>query len=135
MAGVVQRDPHQQRLRRERIQQIRAVDSASERRHDVLLGVVCRSRRLDVLLRKILGVAHGDDGDADAAVERGEKLRQRSAAGLTAAADAIGIHFRARQQVVNPADAVPRAEQAEIRAEEYQPSPGVLMLARSTAKR
>ena len=40
VTGIVQRDRHQQRLRRERIEQVRSVDPASQRRHDILLGVV-----------------------------------------------------------------------------------------------
>ena len=130
----MQRDGHQQRLRRERVEQVGAVDPASERRHDVLLGVVGRARRLDVGVRKILGVALGDDGDADPAVERRQELRQRPAAGLTAAADPLGIDFRARQQVVDPADAVPRAEQAEVGAEQNEAASGVFVLARSAAR-
>ena len=86
-------------------------------------------------LREVLGVAHGDDGDADAAVERRQELRQRPAARLAAAADPIGIDLRARQQVVDPADAVPRAEQAEVRAEQDEAASGVLVLARSAAER
>ena len=129
--GIVERDPDQQRPGRERIQQIRPIDPAGERRHDVLLRIVGRPGRLDVRLREILGIAHRDDGGADAAVERREELCQGRAAGLAAAADALRIDFRARQQVVDPADAVPRAEQAEVRAEQDQPAAGVLVLAGS----
>ena len=130
----MQRDRHQQRLRRERVEQVGPIDSASQRRHDVLLGIVSRSGRLDVGVREVLGVALGDDGDADAAVERRQELRQRPAARLAAAADPFGVDFRARQQVVDPADAVPRAEQAEVGAEQNQAASGVFVLARSAAR-
>ena len=71
----------------------------------------------------------------DAIVERRQELRQRPAARLAAAANALGIDFRARQQVVDPADAVPRAEQAEVGAEQDEPASCVLVLAGSTAER
>ena len=131
VTGIVQRDQHQQRLRRERIEQIGPVDPARERRHDVLLGIVGGSRGLDVGFGEVLGVALGDHGHADPAVERRQELRQRRAARLAAAADPLGVDFGPRQQVVDPADAVPRAEQAEVGAEEDQATPGVLVLARS----
>ena len=133
VTGVVQRDGHEQRLRRERVEQIRPIDAASERRHDILLGIVGRSRRLDVVLREVLGVALGNHGDLDAAVERREKLRQRSAARLAAAADPFGIDFRAREQVVDSADAVPGAKEAEVRAEQDEAAPRVLVLGGSSA--
>src|SRR5207249_1648694 len=93
-----------------------------------------RTRRLDILLRKVLGVAHGDDSDVDAIVERRQELRQRPAARLAAAANALGIDVRARQQVVDPADAVPRAEQAEVGTQQDEPASSVLVLARSSAQ-
>jgi hypothetical protein len=55
-------------------------------------------------------------------VQPGEKLCQRPAAGLPTAADSPGIHFRARQQVVDAADTVPSAEQTEVDAKQDQPS-------------
>src|SRR5439155_5601435 len=120
---------------RERVQQVRAVDPMSERRHDVLLRIVGRTRRLDLSLREVLGVALGDDGDTKAAVERRQELHQRSAAGLTAAADPFGVDFRARQQEVDAADAVPDAEQTEVGAEQNKAASGIFMLARTAADR
>ena len=128
-----QRDRDEQRLRREGIEQVGPIDAARESGHDVLLRIVRRSGRLDVRLGEVLGVALGDHGDADAAVERREKLRHGGAAGLAATADPLGIDLRAGQQVVDPADAVPRAEETEVRAEQDQTPSGVLVFGRSTA--
>ena len=131
MAGIVKRHRHEQRLRREGVQQVRAIDPVRERRHDVLLRIVGRTGRLDVSMRHVLGVALRHDGDADATVERRQELRQRSAARLSAAADPFGIDFCARQQEVDPADAVPHAEQTEVGAEQNKTASGILVLARS----
>ena len=133
MAGIVQRDCHQQRLRRECIKQIRPVDPAGERRHDVLLSIVRRTWRFDIGLREVLGVAFGDNGDADAAVECRQELRHCPPARLAAATDPLRIDFRARQQVIDPADAVPGAEQTEVGAEQNEAASSVLVLASSAA--
>src|SRR5262245_35110832 len=85
-------------------------------------------------MREVLGVALRDDGDANPAVERGQELRQRSAAGLPAAADPFGIDFGAREQVVDPANAVPDAKQTEVGAEQDQAASGIFMLARPAAE-
>ncbi len=90
--------------------------------------------RLDVLVRQVLGVAFGDNRHFDPVVERGQKLRQRGAARLAAAAELVGIDFGPRQQVVEPAYAVPRAIQPEVRAKKNQPAPGVLVLGRPAAE-
>src|SRR5215213_11398972 len=78
---------------------------------------------------------HRHHRDTDAAVERGQKLRQRPTARLTAAADPLWIHFGARQQVVDASDAVPGAEQSEVGAEQNETPAGVFMLARTSAER
>src|SRR6185437_8673363 len=127
MAGVVKCDRNEERLRRERIQKIRSIEPARQAGHDVLLRIVCRSGWLDVRLREVLGVALGNDGDANAAVERREKLRHGRAAGLAAAADPFRIDLGAGQQVVDAANAVPRAEETEVRAEKNQTASGILM--------
>ena len=133
MSRIVQRDADEQRFRRKRVEEIRPIDAARQRRHDVLLRVICRTRRLDVGLRKVFRVAHRDNGGADPAVEGTEELCHRGPAGLTAASDSIGIHFRPRQQVVNPANTIPRAEQSEVGTKQDQPTPGVLVFARTSA--
>jgi hypothetical protein len=55
----------------------------------------------------------------------------RSPARLAAATDPVRIDLRARQQVIDPADAVPGAEQTEVGAEQNETAPGVLVLASS----
>src|SRR4029450_13203066 len=63
-----------------------------------------------------------------------EKLRQRPATRLAAAADPIGIDLRARQQIVDSADSGPGAEQAEVGTEQDETASRVLVLARSAAQ-
>src|SRR2546428_5290736 len=104
-----------------------------ECRHDVLLRIVGRTGRLDVGMRQVLGVALRDDGDTNTAVERRQKLRQRSTAGLPAATDPLGVHFRARQQEVDSTDAIPDTEQTEVGAQQNQAASGIFMLARSAS--
>src|SRR5262249_42132716 len=131
--GVVQCDGHEKRLWRERVKQVCPVDASSKPRHDVLLGIVGGSRRLDVVLRQVFGIALGHDGDLYSAVERRQELRQRSAARLPAAADPFWIHFRASEQVVDSADAIPCPKETEVRAQQDEAASRVLVFAGASA--
>src|SRR6185503_6257999 len=86
-------------------------------------------------MREVLGIAFGDDRGFDPIVQCREKLCQRGAARLAATADAIGIDFGTCHEVVQRANAVPGAKQAEIRAQEHEAAPRILVLARTAAER
>ena len=91
------------------------------------------SGRLDVVVRQVLGVAFGYDGDLDTVVERGQKLRQRRAPRLATAAQFVGIDLGPGHEIVEPANAVPRAIQPEVRAKKNEAAPGVLVLGGAAA--
>jgi len=132
VTGIVQCDGHEKRLWRESVEQVRPIDASSEPRHDILLGVVGRSRRLHVVLRKVFGIALRNHGYLYAAVERRQELRQRSATRLPTAADPLWVHFRASEQVIDSADAVPDPKEAEVRAQQDEAAPSVLVFGGSS---
>src|SRR5262245_65073658 len=80
-------------------------------------------------MRQILGVALGNHGDLDPVIERRQELRQRPATGLPTAADSILVDLRACQQIVDPADAVPRTEQAKVGTQQNEAASCIFVLA------
>src|SRR5437660_10413159 len=97
------------------------VDAFADEAEDVLFGVGVRVS-LDA-------IAHAPrqrgDGTADgrrlhARVEGGNVRGERAAPGVADAAEALGIDFRKRRQVVDGADAVPNAVAGQVGPEQVE---------------
>ena len=101
---VADRRQHQERLGREAVNEVRKVHAVLQPAREDLLGVLRPERvqkhppRIDVA---------GGRGHLDAIVQGRKVRRVRAAAGVARGADAGRIHFGARQQVVQSANAVP----------------------------
>ena len=87
---------------------------AGERRHDILFRIIGGPWWFDVRFRQILGIPHRHHGGTDSAVECGQELCQRCAAGLAATADTFRINLRTGDQIVDAADPVPRSERPKF---------------------
>ena len=74
------------------------------------------------------GAAFVDHSALHALVDRADEQRQRAAAGMSRAGDALRVHLGARQQIIDSAHAVPDAVMRQVFAHEQQDLTGHGML-------